>query len=57
MFTFFLVSLGLEINEDNINKLITAAGITGVKGYWAGLFCNLIQTQGMEDILANCNFT
>merc|ERR1719373_161977 len=48
-----LYDLGLDINEDNINKLITAAGITGVKGYWAGLFCKLIESQGMADILAN----
>jgi len=48
-----LHDIGMAINEENINKLITAADVSGVKSYWPGLFVKLIETEGMGTILAN----
>jgi len=48
-----LHDVGMPINEENINKLITAANVQGVKSYWPGLFVKLIEAEGMGKILAN----
>merc|ERR1719422_989880 len=48
-----LHDLGLKIDEENINKLVTAAGVSGLKSYWPGLFVKLIEAEGMGSILAN----
>merc|ERR1712187_1052399 len=48
-----LHDLGLKINEENINKLVVAAGVQGLKSYWPGLFVKLIEAEGMGKILAN----
>merc|ERR1719230_1551283 len=47
-----LHDLGVEINEENINKLIAAANVQGVKSYWPGLFVKLISAEGMGKILS-----
>merc|ERR1711879_1062142 len=48
-----LHDLNLKINEENINKLVVAAGVQGLKSYWPGLFVKLIEAEGMGKILAN----
>merc|ERR1739844_179411 len=47
-----LHDLGVTINEENINKLIAEAGVSGVKSYWPGLFVSLIAAEGMGKLLA-----
>merc|ERR1719230_1846644 len=42
---------GAEINPAAMNNLIKASGCT-VEGYWPTLFAKMIQTNGMEALLA-----
>merc|ERR1712226_1814255 len=42
--------VGVEINEENINRLLEAAKLK-VKKYWPELFCKLIKSKGLIDLI------
>jgi large subunit ribosomal protein LP1 len=42
----------LEITEEKLNKVISAAGLT-VDGYWAGLFAKALKGKNIADLLSN----
>ena len=44
--------VGVEINEENINRLLDAAKLR-VKKYWPELFCRLIKSKGLTDLISN----
>ena len=44
--------IDLEVNEENINKLITAAGIK-VESYWPKLFASMIKERGMPRLFGD----
>ena len=42
----------LEINEEKLNKVITASG-NSVEGYWPGLFAKALRGKNVAELLAN----
>ena len=42
----------MEVNEENINKLIEAAGIE-VESYWPKLFASMIQARGIPKLFGD----
>lgn len=44
--------VGVEINEENINRLLQKANLQ-VKKYWPELFCKLIRSKGLTELIAN----
>merc|ERR1719424_1271318 len=43
--------VGVDINEENINKLLEGAKLK-VKKYWPELFCKLIKSKGLTELIA-----
>jgi large subunit ribosomal protein LP1 len=42
----------LEITEEKLNKVISAAGVS-VEGYWPGLFAKALRGKNIADLLSN----
>merc|ERR1711998_296097 len=46
-----LHSDGLEVTEDNMDKLLKAAGVE-CESYWPGLFCKALGAQDMDKLIS-----
>jgi large subunit ribosomal protein LP1 len=42
---------GAEISAANINAVLAAAGVTGVKPYWGMLFAKIMAGRNLDDML------
>ena len=49
--TLILGDAGLEVSADNINALIKAAGVEGVKPYMGMLFAKILAGRNLDDML------
>jgi len=43
----------VPITAEKLNSLITAAGVTTVEPYWAGIFARAFEGKNVKDLLAN----
>jgi ribosomal protein L12E/L44/L45/RPP1/RPP2 len=48
----YLLPPCLQLQADNINSIVKAAGIT-VEPYWPGLFVKLFSKKSIEDLIVN----
>ncbi|KDD71895.1 hypothetical protein H632_c4210p0, partial [Helicosporidium sp. ATCC 50920] len=51
--TLILTDDGVEVTVENINAILSAAGVTGVEPFFPGLFAKLASKMNIMDLITN----